>query len=93
MSLWFAHENDTLWLRADEREGRGPDWYLNLRHEPRCQVEVDGHRLDGRLVPTADRDAALRRLVTLWREKYGALWVSDWYIDTGRLPVRIAVER
>ncbi|MDP9265229.1 MAG: nitroreductase/quinone reductase family protein [Chloroflexota bacterium] len=92
VSLWFAHQDGTLWLRADERGGRGPDWYRNLQNDHSCEVEVDGHRLRGHLDGDVERDAALRRLVTLWREKYGALWVSDWYIDSGRLPVKIILE-
>ena len=72
---------------------RPPDWYRNLEADPRCRIRVAGHELSGAARPLADRDAALRRAVALWREKYGPEWVADWYLDAGRLPVRIAFDR
>ncbi len=86
--VWFAHESGVLWLRADERE---PDWLRNLRAHPDCTVRVDGHKLAARYEPLADRDAALHRLVTLWRAKYGAEWVQDWYVEHGREPVMLRI--
>ncbi len=84
--LWFAHENGVLWLRADERE---PDWLRNLRAHPECTVRVGDHEIAARYAPFEDRDVALRQLVTLWRAKYGADWVQDWYVERGREPVRL----
>jgi hypothetical protein len=45
-----------------------------------------------RYEPSADRDEDLRRAVALLREKYGSEWVADWYLDTGRIPVRLRLE-
>lgn len=101
--LWFAQDGDLLWLRADERtrtdedaagwaprrSGRGPDWYRNLLADPRCRVIIEGPEQDARYEPSADPLGDLRRLVELWREKYGQEWVQDWYIEKGRVPVRI----
>lgn len=90
VTLWFAYEDGALWLRTDQRpDGRGPDWYKNLLREPRCRVRIGGHELEGVLEPTVDRDAALRHLVDLWRAKYGPMWVSDWYVERGRLAVKV----
>lgn len=68
-----------------------PDWYRNLEAEPRCRIRVGGRALSGVHEPLADREAALRAAVALWRAKYGADWVADWYVDFGRVPVKIRV--
>jgi hypothetical protein len=88
--LWFAREDDVLWLRADERR---PDWLLNLAADPRCRVILGGSEIDARYEPSSDADADLRRLVELWRAKYGPEWVQDWYVEKGRLPVRLRIDR
>ncbi len=84
--VWFAHEEGVLWLRADETR---PDWLRNLEAHPDCTVRVGGRELHARYEPVEDRDAALRHLVALWRDKYGAEWVQDWYVEKGREPVRL----
>lgn len=103
VSVWYAREGDLLWLRADERRppdsdeagwilrrsGRKPDWYLNLQAEPRCRVILDGEEHEARLEPSSTPDLDLRRLVELWREKYGAEYVQDWYVEKGRVPVKV----
>ena len=35
--------------------------------------------------------SALRALVGLWRDKYGQEWVADWFVERGRVPVRVRV--
>lgn len=77
-----------LWLRADER---APDWLLNLRRHPECAVRIGGHDLRARYERPADRDAALKKLVDLWRAKYGAEWVQPWYVEKGREPVLLRI--
>ncbi len=90
MRVWFASDGDMLWLRTDQgRSKRGPDWYQNLLAEPRCRVAVDDHEIPARFEPGPDLDADLRRLVELWRAKYGAIWVQDWYVERGRVPVKL----
>ena len=41
---------------------------------------------------STDPEADLRRTVELMREKYGGDWVADWYVDRGRVPVRLRLE-
>lgn len=89
VTLWFAYEPGVVWLRTDLRRDRPPDWYRNLLHDPACRIEVEGQEVEGRVEPLEDADAALKRVVHLLREKYGPDWVSDWYVDFGRQPVRI----
>ncbi len=92
--LWFTYADGALWLRTDrDAERRGPDWYRNLLRDPRCVVRIDGHELDGEMEPIEDREEALRHLVELLRAKYGAIWVGDWWVERGRLPVRIRLRR
>lgn len=79
------------WIRR--RTGRRPDWYLNLHADPRCRVILDGQERDAVFEPPPDPlsppDSDLRRLVELWRAKYGAEWVQDWYVEKGRVPVKV----
>lgn len=90
VTLWFAYADGLLWLRADQRsDGRGPDWHRNLLRHPQCVVRADGYELHARYEPTAADEGTLRRLVELWRAKYGAMWVQDWYVERGRLPVTV----
>jgi deazaflavin-dependent oxidoreductase (nitroreductase family) len=93
VTLWSAYEGGGLWLRGD----RDADWYRNLLAEPRCLVRVNGAEItavrepvaaDG---PVADEDSVLRHVIGLWRAKYGNEWVGDWYVERGRVPVRIRV--
>lgn len=86
--VWFAHDDGVLWLRADERT---PDWLRNLRKHPDCVVRIGEHELRARYERPADRDAALRMLVELWRAKYGAEWVQPWYVEKGREPVLLRI--
>jgi deazaflavin-dependent oxidoreductase (nitroreductase family) len=87
--LWFAVEDDTLWLRTDVET---PDWLLNLRRYPDCVVHIAGHRMNATNERIADKDEALRHLVALWRAKYGPEWVQDWYVEHGREPVRLRMQ-
>lgn len=88
--LWFAYEDGVLWLRADEGP---PDWLRNLRRHPDCVVRLGDHELAARNEPVEDSDAALRHLVELWRAKYGADWVQPWYVERGRVPVLLRIDR
>ena len=85
VTLWFAYEAPEVWLRADA----SADWYRNLRHDAHCRVSVASVTADATRVAVADESAALRHLVALWRAKYGAEWVADWYVERGRVPVRL----
>lgn len=85
--LWFGFDGDDVWLRTDQ----AADWYRNLLKDPRCRVRVGSLEVDAELVPVPDTDAALRSLVALWRAKYGVEWVADWYVERGRVPIRIHV--
>jgi len=87
VTLWSAYADGLLWLRGDP----DADWYRNVLADPRCRIRVGDLELAGERVANEDEEAALRTLVDLWRAKYGREWVSDWYIEHGRIPVRIRV--
>lgn len=87
VKVWFAYDGTDVWLRTD----RDADWLRNLERDPRCTVRVGGIQRDARREPVADEAAALRRIVELWRAKYGAEWVADWYVERGRVPVRLVL--
>jgi len=87
VTLWSAYDDGVLWLRADA----DADWYRNLRADPTCRIRVDAMEVGGVREDVVDADAALRRLVELWRGKYGREWVGDWYVERGRIPVRVRV--
>jgi deazaflavin-dependent oxidoreductase (nitroreductase family) len=88
-TVWCAYEDGAVWLRADQ----GSDWYRNLRRDPQCRIRVGTAELPAVSEPIADEAAALRHVVELFRAKYGAEWVSDWYVERGRAPVRLRLER
>ncbi|MEK7863489.1 MAG: nitroreductase/quinone reductase family protein [Chloroflexota bacterium] len=85
VTLWFAYEEGGLWLRTDP----DTDWYRNLLAEPRCRVQLDQANVDAVREVVPDQEPALRRLVDMWRTKYGGEWVADWYVERGRVPVRL----
>ncbi|HET7700729.1 MAG TPA: nitroreductase/quinone reductase family protein [Candidatus Limnocylindria bacterium] len=85
VTLWFAHEDGGLWLRTDP----DTDWYRNLVAEPRCRVILGQAAADAVREVVPDEERALRHLIDLWRPKYGAEWVADWYVERGRVPVRL----
>lgn len=85
VKLWFAYEDGAVWLRTD----RGADWYRNLSTSRRCRLRIGALEVEGQLEPVADEAEALRHLIELWRAKYGVDYVADWYVDRGRVPVRI----
>jgi deazaflavin-dependent oxidoreductase (nitroreductase family) len=87
-TVWSAYENGILWLRTDH----AADWYRNLRRDPHCRVRVGTTEVAATSEPIADEAAALHRVVELFRAKYGAEWVSDWYVERGRAPVRLRLE-
>jgi len=83
--VWFAYDGESLWLRTD----RDADWLRNLDRDPRATVRVGAHEIAVRREPITDEAAALRELIELWRTKYGQEWVADWYVERGRVPVRL----
>lgn len=103
--LRFAYADGLIWLRTGERASapdavgvrrrtesdRTSDWLRNLEHRPDAHVRVGDMELPARYEPSADAAADLRRAVALLREKYGAEWVGDWYLDAGRIPVKLRV--
>jgi deazaflavin-dependent oxidoreductase (nitroreductase family) len=89
VTVWYAYDGIDIWLRTD----RATDWLRNLDQDPACRVIVGEAAFDARREAVADEEAALRRLVDLWRDKYGAEWVADWYVERGRVPVRLRLTR
>ena len=104
--LRFAYEDGVVWLRTGERPSapdasgvrrrtesdRTTDWLRNLEHDPEARIRIADAELPARYEPSADRPADLRKAVDLLREKYGAEWVGDWYLDAGRIPVKLRLE-
>ena len=101
--LRFAYADGVVWLRTGERApppdasgvrrrpsaDRETDWLRNLEHDPRCRVRIGRAELQAHYEPSADPAADLRRTVLLLRAKYGAEWVADWYVEMGRIPVKL----
>jgi len=86
--VWFAYDGEVIWLRTD----RAADWLRNLEREPRCRIRVGTIERAARREPVPDETAALHHIVDLWRDKYGPEWVADWYVERGRVPVRLVLE-
>lgn len=101
--LRFAYDDGVLWLRTGERPAapdasgvrrrtkseRETDWLRNLEHDPHARVRIGDAEFRATYEPSADPAADLRRAVQLLRDKYGALWVADWYLEMGRIPVKL----
>lgn len=104
--LAFAYADGSVWLRTEERppapdaagvhrrtaRERDPDWLRNLTVHPEATIHVGEATFGARYEAPADPEAELRRVVDLMRAKYGADWVEDWYIDRGRVPVRLRLD-
>jgi hypothetical protein len=103
----FVYQDDVIWLRTEERppapdasgvrrrtrRERDPDWLRNLQARPIATVRVRGLKLPVRYEPSTDPDADLRRIVDGMRAKYGPGWVEDWYVDRGRVPVKLRLQK
>lgn len=89
VTLWFAYDGTSVWLRTDA----STDWYRNLEREPRCRLRVADVEILAVREQIADTMSALRALIRLWRDKYGQEWVADWYVERGRVPVRLRIVR
>jgi deazaflavin-dependent oxidoreductase (nitroreductase family) len=87
-TVWCAYEDGVIWLRTDHDS----DWYRNLKSDPRCRIRVGDTEVAAVSAPIPDEAAALRHVVELFRAKYGAEWVSDWYVERGRAPVSLVLE-
>ena len=101
--LRFVYDDGVIWLRAGERGSppdstgvrrrteadRTSDWLRNLQQDPDARVRVADAELAARYEASVDPAADLRRAVELLRRKYGAEWVGDWYLDAGRIPVKL----
>ena len=101
--LRFAYDDGVVWLRTGARPSapdaigirhrtesdRTSDWFRNLERDPEARIRIADAELPARYERSADATADLRRAVELLREKYGAEWVGDWYLDAGRIPVKL----
>jgi hypothetical protein len=104
--LRFAHDDGVVWVRTGERPSapdasgvrrrteadRTSDWLRNLENDPSARIRIGDAEWAARYEPSADPAADLRRAVELLRRKYGAEWVGDWYLDAGRIPVKLRLE-
>ena len=105
VTLPFAYADGLVWFRTDERapppdasgvrmrteRERDPDWLRNLERQPRCTIQVGGITVPAVYERSTDVPGDLRRAVELLRAKYGSGWVEDWYVDRGRVPVKVRV--
>ncbi|OLC11905.1 MAG: hypothetical protein AUH44_01210 [Chloroflexi bacterium 13_1_40CM_68_15] len=103
--LRFAYDDGVIWLRTGERPpapdasgvrrrpsaDRETDWLRNLEHDPRSRVRIGHAELHANYERSTDPAADLRRTVELLRAKYGAEWVADWYVEMGRIPVKLRI--
>ena len=101
--LRFAYQDGVIWLRTGERPSapdasgvrrrtkseRETDWLRNLEHDPHARVRIADAEVPAVYEPSTDPASDLRRAVDLLREKYGPEWVADWYLEMGRIPVRL----
>jgi F420H(2)-dependent quinone reductase len=101
--LRFAYDDGVIWLRTGERPlapdasgirrrrepDRATDWLRNLEHDPEARVRIADAELTARYERSGETAADLRRAVELLRAKYGAEWVADWYLEIGRIPVKL----
>ena len=101
--LRFAYTDGVVWLRTGERPSapdasgvrrrtrseRETDWVRNLEHDPHARVRIANAELAALYEPSADPAGDIRRVVDLLRQKYGAEWVGDWYLELGRIPVKL----
>jgi hypothetical protein len=103
--LRFAYGDGLVWLRTGERASapdatgirrrtesdRTSDWLRNLENDPDARIRIGDAEFRARYERSGDLGADLRRAVELLREKYGAEWVGDWYLDAGRIPVKLRI--
>jgi len=101
--LHFAYEDGVVWLRTGERPSapdasgvrrrtdsdRTTDWLRNLERNPAALIRIADAEVPARYERSVDADADLRRVVELLRNKYGPDWVADWYLERGRIPVKL----
>jgi hypothetical protein len=101
--LRFAYDDGVVWVRTGERPSapdasgvrrrsrsdRTSDWLRNLESDPHARVRIGNVDLPARYEPSVDAPADLRKAVDLLRDKYGAEWVGDWYLEAGRVPVKL----
>jgi F420H(2)-dependent quinone reductase len=101
--LRFAYEGGVVWLRTGERPSapdasgvrlrtesdRTSDWLRNLEHDPNARVRIADSEFAARYEPSGAPAADLRRAVELLRKKYGVEWVGDWYLEAGRIAVKL----
>lgn len=101
--LRFVYADGVIWLRTGERPSapdasgvrrrtrsdRETDWLRNLERVPEGRVRIADAELVVRYEPSVDPAADLRKAVDLLRAKYGPGWVGDWYLELGRIPVKM----
>ena len=89
--LRFAYADGVVWLRTggSHFRGNGESEVRNLEHDPHARVRIADADLPALREPSIDPAADLRQAVDLLRQKYGAEWVGDWYLEMGRIPVKL----
>jgi deazaflavin-dependent oxidoreductase (nitroreductase family) len=92
VELSFAVKGEEILCLAGS--GGKVDWYQNLRRDPNVSIKVGNTRLKGKAKPiSGNTKKAVERIVALFRNKYGADYVREWYSGTERAPVRVRIRR
>ncbi|MFI7425439.1 nitroreductase/quinone reductase family protein [Micromonospora sp. NPDC049836] len=74
--VWFVQEDDNLFLVPVT--GSDSQWYKNVRRTPMIQVAANGTALSSSVTPITDA-AQVEHVVDLFRAKYGAQRVNEYY--------------
>ena len=86
-----ASAPDASGVRRRTESDRTTDWLRNLEQNPAALIRIADAEIPARYERSVDPAADLRRVVELLRRKYGAEWVADWYLERGRIPVKLRV--
>ena len=74
--VWFVQEGDRFYLLPVH--GSDSDWYKNALKEPGIRLAAGGTQVIARAEPVTD-PAAVARVVDMFRAKYGAQNVENYY--------------
>ncbi|MEU6207510.1 nitroreductase/quinone reductase family protein [Micromonospora musae] len=74
--VWFVQEEQSMFLVPVS--GFDSDWYKNVRRTPVIRVSANGTAVNSTATTIDDPDR-VDHVVSLFREKYGADQVEDYY--------------
>ncbi|RKN23589.1 DUF2255 family protein [Micromonospora musae] len=74
--VWFVQEEQSMFLVPVS--GLDSDWYKNVRQTPVIRLSANGTAVNSTATTIEDPDR-VDHVVSLFREKYGAEQVEDYY--------------